>query len=130
MTEYIEIIKFGFIVIAFIFSTISTIVSFKKKKAKGETVETEETFIQQVVRRAVEFAETCKDCSGTVKKVIATSQVINELMSKNMTVDNEKISNTIEELIEFSKKVNTVIEVGTTQTEEQNQPETKTWFNN
>ena len=130
MTEYIEIIKFGFIVIAFIFSTISTIVSFKKKKAKGETVETEETFIQQVVRRAVEFAETCKDCSGTVKKVIATSQVINELMSKNMTVDNEKISNTIEELIEFSKKVNTVIEVGTTQTEEQNQPENKTWFNN
>ena len=118
-----EIIKLVFVGVGLIMSFISFIVALKKKKENGEKVELTTDNITDIVMNGIKYAETLTDCVGAVKKVVATSYVTNELSKTNTKVESDKISNMIENFVDFSNVVNSNKEI-------KNSVDNKTWFNN
>ena len=84
---------------------IATIISKSKNKKCRKIAETTLEIIGYC-RDAVEVAEKFTSYSGSAKKEYAMTYVTNLCMKYGIAIDQQEISNQIENLIALSKKVN------------------------
>lgn len=76
-----------------------------------ENIEDDVSFleiVEKVIPQAIKFAENCGIMSGDAKKLLATSKIMTEMITKGMDYNSHaaEISKVIDDFVDMSKNVN------------------------
>lgn len=90
-----------------------TAVDKEKEEVDEEKEEIDEDIsfleiVEKVIPQAIKFAEKCGIMSGDAKKLLATSKVMTEMITKGMDYNSHaaEISQVIDDFVDMSKNVN------------------------